>query len=114
FGRSLATLFLDSSEMAIIDNVRKFLTLATIFYFPLALVNIIRFLIQGVGFPAFAILAGVFEMAARALTGFVLVPWLGFTGSCLGSPTAWILADAFLIPAYFHVRKKLARINTGN
>ena len=114
FGRSLATLFLDSSEMAIIDNVRKFLTLATIFYFPLALVNIIRFLIQGVGFPAFAILAGVFEMAARALTGFVLVPRLGFTGSCLGSPIAWILADAFLIPAYFHVRKKLARINTGN
>ena len=114
FGRSLATLFLDASEMAIIDNVRKFLTLATIFYFPLALVNIIRFLIQGVGFPAFAILAGVFEMAARALTGFVLVPRLGFTGSCLGSPIAWILADAFLIPAYFHVRKKLARINTGN
>ncbi len=114
FGRSLATLFLDSSEMAIIDNVRKFLTFATIFYFPLALVNIIRFLIQGVGFPAFAILAGVFEMAARALTGFVLVPRLGFTGSCLGSPIAWILADAFLIPAYFHVRKKLAQMSTNS
>ena len=52
--------------------------------------------------------------AAMTLTGFVLVPRLGFTGSCLGSPIAWILADAFLIPAYFHVRKKLARINTGN
>lgn len=107
FGRPLATLFLEASEMAIIDNVRLFLTLATAFYFPLALVNIIRFLIQGVGFPTFAILAGVFEMAARALAGFVLVPRLGFTGSCLGSPIAWVLADIFLIPAYFYVRKKL-------
>ncbi len=109
FGRSLAALFLDVSETAIINNVRLFMIFNTSFYFPLALVNIIRFLIQGMGFPAFAILAGVFEMLARSLTGLVLVPALGFTGVALGSPTAWILADAFLIPAYFHVRKTLER-----
>lgn len=108
-GRPLATLFLDASEAAIIDNVRKFLICNTAFYFPLALVNIIRFLIQGMGFPTFAILAGVFEMIARALAGFVLVPMLGFTGVCFGSPIAWIFADAFLIPAYFHVRKVLEK-----
>lgn len=113
FGRPLARLFLDASETAIIENVRLFLTLATAFYFPLALVNIIRFMIQGVGFPFFAILAGVFEMAARALAGFVLVPVFGFLGSCLGSPIAWIMADAFLIPAYFHVKKKLKAMKSG-
>lgn len=109
FGRPLATLFLDVSETAIINNVRFFMIMSTSFYFPLALVNIIRFLIQGMGFPAFAILAGVFEMAARTLAGLVLVPLFGFTGVALGSPTAWILADAFLIPAYFHVRKVLEK-----
>lgn len=108
-GKPLATLFLDASETEIINNVRLFLIITTSFYFPLALVNIIRFMIQGVGFPAFAILAGVFEMAARALAGFVLVPALGFTGSCLGSPIAWVFADAFLIPAYFHVKKVLEK-----
>lgn len=113
FGRPLARLFLDASETAIIENVRLFLTLATAFYFPLALVNIIRFMIQGVGFPFFAILAGVFEMAARALAGFVLVPVFGFLGSCLGSPIAWIMADAFLIPAYFHVKKKLKAMKSS-
>jgi Na+-driven multidrug efflux pump len=105
-GRSLATLFLDSSETAIIDNVRFLMIMNTAFYIPLALVNIIRFLIQGMGFPTFAILAGVFEMLARGLTGFVLVPLFGFTGVALGSPIAWLFADAFLIPAYFHVRRK--------
>lgn len=109
WGRSLATLFVEASETVILDNVRLFLIIITVFYFPLALVNIIRFTIQGVGFPRFAILAGVFEMIARALTGMVLVPALGFLGACLGSPIAWILADAFLIPAYFHVIKKLGK-----
>ncbi len=107
FGRSLATLFVEREEVEILDNVKKFLILNTLFYFPLGLVNIIRFLIQGMGFPKFAILAGVFEMIARAMAGFLLVPVFGFTASCLGSPIAWIFADAFLIPAYFHVRKKL-------
>lgn len=107
FGRSLATLFVERSETVILDNVRLFLLINTLFYFPLALVNIIRFLIQGMGFPKFAILAGVFEMVARAMAGFLLVPAIGFTGSCLGSPIAWIFADIFLIPAYFHVKKKL-------
>ena len=108
-GRPLATLFLDVSEMAIIDNVKFFLVMNTSFYFCLALVNIVRFLIQGMGFPNFAILAGVFEMLARAIAGFVLVPLMGFTGVTLGSPIAWVLADCFLIPAYFHVRKTLKK-----
>lgn len=108
-GRSLAALFLDVSEAAIIDHVRLFLIVNTIFYFPLALVNIVRFLIQGMGFPTFAILAGVFEMLARGIAGIVLVPVIGFTGVTLGNPIAWIFADAFLIPAYFHVRKVMRK-----
>ena len=28
---------------------------------------------------------------------------------CLGSPIAWLMADAFLIPAYFHVSKVLQK-----
>ena len=113
FGRPLATLFLESSEAALIGDVRFFLICSTSFFIPLALVNIVRFLIQGMGFPAFAILAGVFEMAARTIAGFVLVPLFGFTGVCFGSPTAWIFADAFLIPAYFHVRKVLEKRLAG-
>ena len=48
-------------------------------------------------------------MLARAIAGFVLVPLMGFTGVTLGNPIAWILADAFLIPAYFHVRKVMEK-----
>lgn len=106
-GEGLAGLFVESSETEIIENVKRYLVLNTTGYFLLALVNIIRFLIQGMGFPTFAILAGVLEMAARTVVGIVLVPILGFTGVCLGNPAAWLFADAFLIPAYFIVERKL-------
>ncbi len=108
-GRSLASLFLDASESSIIDNARMLMIANTACYALLALVNIIRFLIQGMGFPTFAILAGVFEMVARGIVGFLLVPLLGFTGVALGNPLAWLFADAFLIPAYFHVRGTLKK-----
>ena len=108
-GRSLAMLFVESTEntFKIIEQVRIYLIYNTSAYFLLALVNIVRFLIQGMGFPAFAILAGVLEMLARGMTGIFLVPRFGFVGVCLGSPIAWILADTFLIPAFFHVKKVL-------
>lgn len=106
-GEALAGLFVDKTSAAdIVQNIRLFLVVNTLFYFPLAIVNIVRFLIQGIGYPRFAILSGVFEMAARALTGFVLVPMFGFRAACFGSPIAWILADLFLLPAFLHVYKK--------
>lgn len=109
FGDVLATLFVDPKETEIIRYVKRFMICATACFFPLALVNIIRFLIQGMGFPYFAILSGVFEMIARAVSGVVMVPMFGFWGVCFGSPSAWILADLFLIPAYIYVRKKLEK-----
>ena len=110
FGGNLASLFVDSAEQEMLDNARLFLIINSAFYIPLALVNIIRFMIQGVGFGTFAILAGVFEMVARTIGGLVLVPAFGFTGACFASPLAWLFADAFLIPAYIHVRRKLEKM----
>lgn len=111
FGAPLGRLFVESQDLSmveeIIKNVRLYLLINTAFYFPLALVNIIRFMIQGIGFPVFAILAGVMEMIARSLVGFLLVPVFGFPAAAFGNPVAWIFADAFLIPAFFHVYKKL-------
>lgn len=116
FGGELGKLFIEAKEAALIEeitgNVRLYLSITAAFYFPLALVNIIRFMIQGIGFPNFAILAGVLEMIARALAGFLLVPAFGFPAAALGSPIAWIFADAFLIPAFFYVYKKL-RLQMG-
>lgn len=107
FGKYFALLFVNQGETDIIHNISMLLICNSAFYIPLALVNIVRFMIQGMGFSAFAVIAGVFEMFARAAFGFLLVPLFGFTAACFASPVAWILADVFLIPAYFYVKKKL-------
>lgn len=97
-----AMLFLDPAEEELALLVRltsQYVTALTAFFFPLALVNIVRFSIQGMGFSAFAILAGVLEMAARTVTGYFFVPAMGYAAACFASPAAWICADLFLIPA---------------
>ena len=97
-----AMLFLDPAEgglETLIALTARYITAMTAFFFPLALVNILRFSIQGMGFSAFAILAGVLEMVARTVAGRFFVPALGFTAACFASPAAWICADLFLLPA---------------
>lgn len=107
FGDKFALLFVDASEVHIIENVALYLKIESGFYCLLTLVNCVRFTIQGMGFSVLAVIAGVMEMIARALVALVLVPFFGYAGACLASPVAWILADAFLVPAFFHVRKKV-------
>ena len=106
FADPLNMLFLDSESAALLPLARQHLLANVAFYFPLALVNIFRFLIQGMGFPPLATLAGLFEMAARGGLA-MLVPMFGYTAACFASPAAWVLADLFLVPAYFHCFKKL-------
>lgn len=110
FGDWFIGLFVTAGEAEIVINARQMLLTNALFYISLAFINIFRFMIQGMGFSMFAVLAGVFEMVARTLAGLFLVPALGFTGACLASPLAWIFADAFLIPAYIHVRRKLEKM----
>ncbi len=113
-GNQLAMFFVESAQAEVIANVRLFLVCNSAFYIPLAFVNIVRFLIQGMGYSKFAILAGVFEMAARTLAGFVFVPMFGYPAACFASPVAWIFADCFLFPAYFHVLKKTKKMLSGS
>ena len=107
FGDKLAQMFVDASETEVIANARLFLLVNGSLYIPLAFVNIVRFLIQGLGFTKQAVFAGVCEMFARAVVGTFLVPVMGYQAACMASPAAWIAADLFLFPAYFWAMRKL-------
>lgn len=107
FGKQLALLFVDKTETTLIQYIYQYLIGNTIFYILLSLVNIVRFMIQGLGYSTFAILAGVCEMFARGLVGAFLVPAFGYVFVTVANPIAWIAADLFLIPAYLYVMKRL-------
>ena len=109
FGDQLTMLFLDEKDPVIMQNSTQFLIFVSAFYCLLTLVNTVRFTIQGMGFSSLAIIAGVMEMIARGIAGMLLVPAFGYLGACYSSPLAWLLADAFLIPAFFLCKRKVAR-----
>ena len=104
--------FIDPQEEELellVALVSRYVRVSTVFFFFLALVNIVRFSIQGMGFCAFAILAGVLEMLARLTAGQYFVPILGFEAACFASPSAWICADLFLVPACVFCVHRLRR-----
>lgn len=113
FAPQCALLFLDSGEqnvVALTELAAQYILIQSAFFFPLSLVNIVRFSIQGMGFSPFAILAGVLEMAARTGVGMALVPMFGYTAACFASPAAWVCADLFLVPASALCIAKLRRL----
>ena len=112
-GQWVALMFVDPGETEILKNTQLFLIANSLFFIPLLGVNVVRFMIQGLGYPRLAILAGVCEMAARSFVGFCLVPLFGYLAVCIANPVAWIAADLFLIPAYRYVMKSLGRMFYG-
>ena len=109
-GGSLTSAFLDSKDAAAMNEIlplsEQYLMSCALFYIPLLFVYLLRFTIQGLGYSGLAVVAGVFEMVARGVFALCLVPSLGFNAVCFASPAAWVMADMFLFPAYFHCMKK--------
>ena len=107
FGGQIPKIFVDANETDVIKNAHLYLVCNSSAYILLTIVW--RFSIQGMGFSGFAVLAGVCEMAARGLVGFLLVPIFGFPAVCFASPLAWVFADCFLIPGFFHCLRSLEK-----
>ena len=115
FSENLASLFMNKNEsVEVIEKVTRNVFYALmangITYWLLVLVNNVRFMIQGMGFSRLAIFAGLAELVGRGFIAIFLVPIFGFQGAVLASPLAWLLADSFLVPAYFASRRKLIRM----
>lgn len=109
FGGDLAALFVSRSETELISNAHLCMVGSGLFFAALTMVDVYRFLIQGMGYSSLAILSGVFEMVSRIISAFYLVPVFKIYGVALASPLAWVFADAFLIPTYHFVKKDLMK-----
>ena len=105
--RPMSRLFVDASEVEVLDYAVYYLRVICCFYPVLGVLCILRYSIQGVGFSNFAMFSGVAEMIARASVSLWVVPAFAFSGVSFGDPMAWCCADLFLIPAFIHVYHKI-------
>ena len=91
----------------VIGNVEIYLRCIGIFMIPLAIVNIYRNGIQGMGYGLLPMMAGVAELVGRGATALVAAHYRSYFGTCMASPVAWILASALLLVMYHFIMKDL-------
>jgi Na+-driven multidrug efflux pump len=108
-GKYTAYLFLDPSETEIIRLAVQYMRINALFYPALGVLFILRNALQGMGFSLMPMMAGVSELAARALICFGFVPIYGYPAAIMASPLAWVFADVLLISVYFYSMRKLKR-----
>lgn len=109
FADEMMTLFVDSGEAEVVAYAARFMRIANYFYPCLGLLTILRYSIQGLGYSNLSMLSGVMEMIARCGVSLWLVPVFAWTGVCYGDPVAWIMADLFLIPAFWWLFRHLSK-----
>lgn len=105
-GKYLVNLFVSDNVVQIMGQADVYLKWTFIFMIPLAIVNIYRNGIQGMGYGILPMMAGVAELVGRGAVAMVAGWKRSFVGACLASPAAWILAGGLLIFMYFKVVKE--------
>jgi putative MATE family efflux protein len=86
-----------------------YLKLTSLFYPALAMLFIHRNVLQGIGRSFMPLMAGVFELFARAIISFVLPGLIGYVGVCLAGPAAWVAAAVPLAISYVVIIKQVER-----
>lgn len=109
WGYHLTGLFVSENLDAVVGLVNIYLQCVAIFFIPLAVVNIYRNGIQGMGFGLMPMMAGVAELIGRGVVAVIASRRESYLGICLASPAAWVLAGALLLGMYWYIMKILQR-----
>ncbi len=99
-GAPLMRMFVGDGQDAVIGFGQRLLQIQCGLYWLLALLFVIRNVLQGLGMSMIATASGLLELGMRCAAAIFLVGPLGFDGVCLASPLAWAGAMLVLVPAY--------------
>ena len=111
FGKYFVSLFIENPTPEIYDYAQQVFNYSAAFFIPLGFIFVYRNVLQGMGESFIPMMAGVFELIARALVAFTLPSVIGFTGICLSDPVAWIAAAVPLMITYY---RKMNKIESEN
>lgn len=102
-GKYMTYLFVSEDVELIMNSVDIYLKCIGLFFIPLAIVNIYRNGIQGLGFGLLPMMAGVAELIGRGVVAVIAGNMKSYTGVCLAGPAAWMLAGTLLIVMYYYI-----------
>ncbi len=106
FGKYMTALFVSHNVDRIMEYVDIYLKCVGISFIPLSVVNLYRNGIQGMGFGLLPMTAGIAELIGRSGAALAASHFGSYTGICLASPAAWVLAGTLLIWIYAQIMKQ--------
>ena len=102
FARPLMSLFIDSSERAVIAEGVRYLRIEGAFYFMIGILFLLYGLYRALGKPGMSVVLTIVSLGTRVILAYALsaVPALGVVGIWWSVPIGWFLADALGIGYY--------------
>ena len=113
-GKYLVVLFVSEQVGQIMELADIYLKCAGAMFIPLAVVNIYRNGIQGMGYALLPMMAGVAELIGRGAVALISAERGSYLGTCMASPAAWILAGGLLLVMYVCIMRSRAPKGAGS
>lgn len=100
FGNPIMSIFVTNSE--IISIAAKGIKITSLFLISLGAVQILRYMLNGAGDSAYALMNGVVEVISRVLfaVGLTTIPFIGMWGIWLTTGLTWAVTAAFALFRY--------------
>lgn len=99
-GAELVTLTTGTADPLVIENAVLSLKIHFTTFPVLGILFCIRASMQSMGWRLAPVLSSCIELAMKVLSAAVLIPRLGYVGTCMTEPITWVLMTAYLLVIY--------------
>ena len=106
-GEPLLRLITGSSDARIISNAMLYLKISVPIIPPMAVLVILRNMLQGIRHTVEPLLASALELIGKVIFAVWLVPVWGYRAVCFCEPTTWIICFVFILLAVWRCRSDL-------
>lgn len=108
-GKYMAVFFVSENLSEITGYVDIYVKCAATFLIPLGFLNVYRYGMQGMGYGFLPMMAGVAELAGRAIVAVIAAHYKSFFGICMANPVAWVFAAVLLYIEYRYIMGNYAK-----
>ena len=106
-GEPVLRLITGSSDARIISNAMLYLKISVPVIPPMAVLVILRNMLQGIRHTVEPLLASALELIGKVIFAVWLVPVWGYRAVCFCEPTTWVICFVFILLAVWHCRSDL-------
>ena len=106
-GEPVLRLITGSSDARIISNAMLYLKISVPIIPPMAVLVILRNMLQGIRHTVEPLLASALELIGKVIFAVWLVPAWGYRAVCFCEPTTWIICFVFILLAVWRCRSDL-------